>query len=191
MATRRLMCRHEELTRSYSGRRRGPRRGSMRSRRIITPAIACIAATLAASPAAAPASPLLSGYGGPGQGSQVILGSSLVNGSAEGGGGGSQGGGGSTGAGESSSAAAAGRLGTASGSGEAPAGAGWRSGSLTARVRRREAREARAGVKRWLAGYPAAPVRTRRCGRPRKVRRRSGSQEVTSCTCSSPWARWL
>jgi hypothetical protein len=96
----------------------------MRSRRIITPAIACIAAILAASPAAAPASPLLSGYGGPGQGSQVILGSSLINGPPKGGGGGggSQGGGGSTGAGESSSAAAAGRLGTATGSGEAPAG---------------------------------------------------------------------
>jgi hypothetical protein len=95
----------------------------MKSRRIITPAIACIAAISAASPAAAPAaSPLLSGYGGPGQGSQVILGSSLVNGPPKGGGGGSQGAGGLTGTGESSSAAAAGRLGTATGSGEVPAG---------------------------------------------------------------------
>jgi hypothetical protein len=92
----------------------------MKSRRIITPAIACIAAISAASPAAAPASPLLSGYGVPGQGSQVILGSSLVNGPPKGGGGGSQGAGGSTGTGESSSAAAAGRLGTATGSGEVP-----------------------------------------------------------------------
>ena len=44
-------------------------------------------------PAAAPAGSLLSGYGGPGQGSQVILGGSLVNGPRNGGG--SQGGGGS------------------------------------------------------------------------------------------------
>jgi hypothetical protein len=87
----------------------------MRSRRIITPAIACIAAICAASPAAAPASSLLSGYGGPGQGSQVILGSSLVNGPPNGGAGGS------TSAGESSSPAG-GSLGTRTGSGEAPTG---------------------------------------------------------------------
>ena len=61
----------------------------MRSRRIITSAIACIAALSAAAamPVAAPAGSLLSGYGGPGQGSQVILGSSLVNGPPKGGGG--------------------------------------------------------------------------------------------------------
>jgi len=41
-----------------------------------------------AVPAGAVASPLLSGYGGPGAGSQVILGSSLVNGPRGGGGGG-------------------------------------------------------------------------------------------------------
>lgn len=93
----------------------------MRSRRSITGAIACIAALSAAMPAAAPASSLLSGYGGPGQGSQVILGSSLVNGPPKGGGG-SQGGGGSTGAGESSTAVTGG-LGTRAGSGsKAPTG---------------------------------------------------------------------
>ncbi len=69
----------------------------MRSRRIITSAIVCIAALLAVIPAAASANSLLSGYGGPGQGSQVILGASLVNGPR--GGGGSQGGGGSPGGG--------------------------------------------------------------------------------------------
>ena len=41
-----------------------------------------------AVPAGAVASPLLSGYGGPGAGSQVILGSALVNGPRGGGGGG-------------------------------------------------------------------------------------------------------
>jgi hypothetical protein len=66
----------------------------MRSRRTITPTIACLVALSAVIPAAAQASPLLSGYGGPGRGSQVILGSSLVNGG---------GAGGSKGEGESSS----------------------------------------------------------------------------------------
>lgn len=50
---------------------------------------------VAALPATTHANPLLSGYGGPGQGTQVILGASLVNG--PGGGGGSNGGGGSKG----------------------------------------------------------------------------------------------
>jgi hypothetical protein len=45
-----------------------------------------------AIPAGALASPLLSGYGGPGEGSQVILGSALVNGPRGGGGGSSSGG---------------------------------------------------------------------------------------------------
>lgn len=80
----------------------------MRSRRTTTLAIACIASLLAAWPAAATAGSLLSGYGGPGQGSQVILGGSLVNGPPKGGGGppggGSQGGGGSQETGGSSTA---------------------------------------------------------------------------------------
>ena len=104
LAGRRLTRRHEELTRSYSGRRRGPGQASMRSRRVITPAIVCIAALSAAMPAAAPASSLLSGYGGPGQGSQAIIGSSLVNGPPNGGGG-PPSGGGSAGTGESTTAA--------------------------------------------------------------------------------------
>ena len=74
--------RHGELTRSYSSRRRESRQGSMRSRRIITPIIACLVAVSAALPAAASAGSLLSGYGGPGQGSQAILGSALLNGPA-------------------------------------------------------------------------------------------------------------
>jgi hypothetical protein len=55
-------------------------------------------------PAVAAASSLLSGYGGPGQGNQAILGSALLNGPSNRGGGGSTGAGGSTGSGGSSGA---------------------------------------------------------------------------------------
>jgi hypothetical protein len=74
--------------------------GSMTSASKITP-IGAVALTalivLAAAVPAASASTLLSGYGGPGQGSQSILGAALLNGpSGRGGGGGSTGGGGSS-----------------------------------------------------------------------------------------------
>jgi hypothetical protein len=52
-----------------------------------------------ATSGAALANPILSGYGGPGQGNQAILGSALLNGPA--GGGGGSGGGGSAGSGSS------------------------------------------------------------------------------------------
>jgi hypothetical protein len=55
----------------------------------ITPIVAFLVALSAALPAAAPANSLLSGYGGPGQGNQAILGSALLNGPRSGGGGGS------------------------------------------------------------------------------------------------------
>jgi hypothetical protein len=74
-----------------------PRLGSMRSRRMIRRIIALMAALAAAAPAAASANPLLSGYGGPGQGSQAILGATLLNGPSSGGGSGSSSGGGSIG----------------------------------------------------------------------------------------------
>jgi hypothetical protein len=77
----------------------------MRSRRTTTLTIACLVAFLAALPAAASAGSLLSGYGGPGQGSQVILGSSLIKGG--GGSGGPSNGGGSNGGGEPTTAAGA------------------------------------------------------------------------------------
>jgi hypothetical protein len=64
-----------------------------------TIAAAALLVTFAIASSAAPASPLLSGYGGPGQGSQAILGSALVNGG--------QGGGGSSGSGGPSIAASA------------------------------------------------------------------------------------
>jgi hypothetical protein len=60
-----------------------------------------LAAVMVAAPALASASSLLSGYGGPGQGNQAILGSALLNGPS--GGGGSGGGSGSSGGGSGSS----------------------------------------------------------------------------------------
>jgi hypothetical protein len=62
----------------------------------ITPIVGFLVALWAALPVAAPASPLLSGYGGPGQGNQAILGSALLNGPRSGGGGGSGAAGGSS-----------------------------------------------------------------------------------------------
>jgi hypothetical protein len=76
--------------------------GSMKSQlRIIRTealALGALLALAAAMPAAAQAGPLLSGYGGPGQGSQVILGSTLLGG---------PGGSGSSGAGGGSSSSEA------------------------------------------------------------------------------------
>jgi hypothetical protein len=66
----------------------------------ITPigAILVLATLIAAlTVPAASASPLLSGYGGPGQGNQVILGSALLNGRSGGGGPGGSSGGGTSG----------------------------------------------------------------------------------------------
>jgi hypothetical protein len=55
-----------------------------RHRKIIFSA-GLLVAIVVATPVTAHASPLLSGYGGPGQGSQMILGSSLLNGPGGGG----------------------------------------------------------------------------------------------------------
>jgi hypothetical protein len=49
---------------------------------------ALLALSIALTPTGAPASTLLSGYGGPGQGNQAILGAALLNGPSGGGGGG-------------------------------------------------------------------------------------------------------
>jgi hypothetical protein len=78
----------------------------MRSQRAITFLGVLLAAFVVAMPASALASSLLSGYGGPGQGNQAILGSAVIGGGSNGRGGGSSGGGGgsSTPSGESSSA---------------------------------------------------------------------------------------
>jgi len=76
----------------------------MTTRSKIARIAAMLALSIALTPTAAPASSLLSGYGGPGQGNQAILGAALLNGPSSGGGGGSTGGG-STGGGSSSSEA--------------------------------------------------------------------------------------
>jgi hypothetical protein len=73
-----------------------------RHRKIIFSA-GLLMAIVVATPVTAHASPLLSGYGGPGQGSQMILGSSLVNGGSVNGPGG--GGGQTAAAGEASTVA--------------------------------------------------------------------------------------
>jgi hypothetical protein len=57
----------------------------MRSHRIII-YIGALLAVAAVLPGSALASPLLSGYGGPGQGNQALLGSTLINGPKGGGG---------------------------------------------------------------------------------------------------------
>jgi hypothetical protein len=66
------------------------RQGSMKTHRKIIPIVALALLLPAFAPASAPASSILSGYGGPGQGTQAILGSTLLNGPS--GGGGPQGG---------------------------------------------------------------------------------------------------
>jgi hypothetical protein len=67
----------------------------MKKKRMITPIAGGLVALLALGPAAAQGGSLLSGYGGPGQGNQAILGSALLNG-PRGGGSGSSGGGASS-----------------------------------------------------------------------------------------------
>ncbi len=62
----------------------------MTSHRTISLIVTLLAVLISAAPSSASANPLLSGYGGSGEGSQAILGSTLVGGS--GGGGGSSGG---------------------------------------------------------------------------------------------------
>jgi hypothetical protein len=77
----------------------------MTTRSKIARIAAMLALSIALTPTAAQASSLLSGYGGPGQGNQAILGAALLNGPSGGGGGGGSTGGGSSGGGSSSSEA--------------------------------------------------------------------------------------
>ena len=72
------------------------RHGGMKGGPLTITAIALVLSILGLSPALASAGPLLSGYGGPGEGNQTVLGSALLNGPSGKGGGG---GGGSTGGG--------------------------------------------------------------------------------------------
>jgi hypothetical protein len=89
------------------------------TRRLTITAISLVLATSFASPAAAVAAgPLLSGYGGPGQGNQAILGSALLNGGS----GGGSSGGRHAGNGTQVARASNGEVSTGTGAG-APAGA--------------------------------------------------------------------
>lgn len=58
----------------------------MTPNRTIIPTVALLLGLLAATPSVASGNSLLSGYGGPGQGNQAILGASLLNGPSGGGG---------------------------------------------------------------------------------------------------------
>jgi hypothetical protein len=93
---------------------------------VIVAILALLAALAAATPALARDSALLGGYGGPGQGNQVILGSTLLNGPRDGGGGGGSGGAlspSASGAGTVQASASAGKLEVSSGGKSgAPAG---------------------------------------------------------------------
>jgi hypothetical protein len=120
-----------------------------------------LAAISVVLPVAAPASSLLSGYGGPGQGNQAILGAALLNGPRGGSGGGSGGasGGGSESASESStdstSAAASGESGQGSGTKPPTGGSG---GDTSAAARGQDRATRRAGRKGAHSGTPQRPA---------------------------------
>jgi hypothetical protein len=156
------------VDRGVAGAKEGnPRQGRMTNHRRIVLAGTVVAALMIGTPMLAAASPLLSGYGGPGQGSQQILGAALLGGGSGGasGGGGSTGGktGGSSGSSrygerpaesesesESSGNGAVGANATKGGGGAAPGHPGSGSGS-----RGTGAGETSGG---GASAYPASPV---------------------------------
>ena len=117
-----------------------------RHRNIISSA-GLLAAIMVATPVAAHASPLLSGYGGPGQGSQLILGSSLLGG---------PGGGGASAASGASTAATRGGLGSASAPSPSRSSASAVHAAHGVVLRPRSSRRARAGT----GGAPAGALGT-------------------------------
>jgi hypothetical protein len=90
------------------GQEGNPRQGRMTSHRTIFSTLALIGALVLSMASSASANSLLSGYGGPGEGNQAILGSALVGGASGGGGSG----GGSSGGSSGSSTGAGGGAGT-------------------------------------------------------------------------------
>jgi hypothetical protein len=126
---------------------------SHRAITILTPLALLLAALV---PATAGANSLLSGYGGPGQGNQVILGSTLVNGSSGGGGGNSTSGSSS----EGSPATGAGALAAAAGQQSGSSGSSPPSSSSSSRSSKpaRGAHRARAGKSKAPAGAAAPPA---------------------------------
>jgi hypothetical protein len=129
----------------------------MRGHRLTITAIAAFLTMPLVVPAAALAGPLLSGYGGPGQGNQAILGSGLVGG---------RGGDGSGGHGSSPSAAgSAGREGSV-GSAAADAGTGGANGANSA-----SGTSSAKGRHPQAAGSTPAAVRSRPGERPQGLAR--------------------
>jgi hypothetical protein len=126
------------------------------ARLLVTTLTACFALL----PSCALAGPLLSGYGGPGQGSQAVLGSTLINPPSGGGGGGSQGGGGGGGQAAASSSSSAQGDGAASSqtTPAAPGGGSSRAGTASPRARRRTARRAAAGAGAVAGARAARPT---------------------------------
>jgi len=129
------------------------RHGSIATDRKLSPIVAIFAVLALTTVPAAQASPLLSGYGSPGQGSQVLLGSALLNGPSGGAGpaGGAGGGGGAP-----TSAQAGGAASPSGGSASASAPAG-RSGG----------RRPTAGARDTAGGVAGVYARSQRgVGRP-------------------------
>jgi hypothetical protein len=120
----------------------------MKSHRIII-YIGTLLAAAAALPGSALASPLLSGYGGPGQGNQALLGSALING-PKGGGGGSSG--------STTSTTGIAETGEASSEAQAtPGGTGSGKGGGTGSSSARHA-GARHGAAKTAQGKPSTPA---------------------------------
>jgi hypothetical protein len=138
----------------------------MRRQRLTITATLLVAAMPGVAPAIASAGPLLSGYGGPGQGNQAILGSAVVNNRSGGGGSGS----GGSGSGRSSPGASSGG---AAGAGIAAPGAGTAPRSTTG---------ASAGAK---GGVPAAASHSNEKQAKRPLAGTSGRSAATSASSSS------
>jgi hypothetical protein len=79
-----------ELEKALASEGEYGRQGRMTTFRTLIIGVSIVLGVMAA-PSMAAANPLLSGYGGPGQGNQALLGSALLNGPHEGSGGGSSG----------------------------------------------------------------------------------------------------
>jgi len=136
----------------------------MREHRTIIFIGGLLVALTAALPAPCLASSLLSGYGGPGQGNQAILGSALVNGPRSGGGGGSGGASGSSsakgGAGTASTTATGTGSSATGASGGSGTSAGGKSGARAGHTRgsaHKDSQEATGGAPASTASfYPAS-----------------------------------
>jgi hypothetical protein len=156
----RFGARHGEWTRVLlKPQKTQGREGMTRHHRTSSIVVFAFVALLAAfAPSVAPANSLLSGYGGPGQGNQAILGSALVNTPKGGGGGGAAGGGGeasSSQPAESSSSQPAGSASSRTGGAGKPASGGHAKRRPTASTR--GDRGTKAGTARGDSViYPAA-----------------------------------